>query len=299
MRSTSALGASLNSRWASSKKKASFGFSGSPISGSCSNSSDSIHSRKVAYRRGEFMSLSAARMFTTPLPPTVCMKSVMLSIGSPKNLSPPWVSICSRPRWIAPTLAALMLPYSVVNWLAFSPTYCSMARRSFRSSSSMPLSSAILNTRFSTPAWVSFTSSMRPSSSGPMSDTVARTGWPCSPNTSHSVTGQAAGSGTSMPRSLSVAASFSPTLPFWLMPVRSPLTSAMNTGTPMFDSCSAMVWSETVLPVPVAPVIRPWRLARPGRRVHSMVSWRAIRRGSAMGRSGSYRSAQSNQPPLL
>ena len=36
----------------------------------------------------------------------------------------------------------LMLPYSVVKSLALSPTYCSMARRSFKSSSSRPLSSA-------------------------------------------------------------------------------------------------------------------------------------------------------------
>ncbi len=88
-----------------------------------------------------------------------------------------------------------MLPYWVVNWLALSPTWRSMARRSFRSSSSRPLSSAILNTRFSTPAWVSFRPSIRPSSSGPMSETVARTGWPCSPNTSHRVVGTGEGLG--------------------------------------------------------------------------------------------------------
>ena len=41
----------------------------------------------------------------------------MSSMGSPKNLSPPWASICISPRWMAPTLAALMLPYSVVNSL--------------------------------------------------------------------------------------------------------------------------------------------------------------------------------------
>ena len=46
----------------------------------------------------------------------------MLSMGSPKNFSPPWDSICSSPRWMMPTLAALMLPYWVVNWLALSPT---------------------------------------------------------------------------------------------------------------------------------------------------------------------------------
>ena len=102
----------------------------------------------------------------------------MSSIGSPKKRSPPCASICIRPRWIAPMLAALTLPYSVWNWAALSPTCCSIARRSFRSSSSRPLSSAILNTSCSTPCWISLRSSMRASSSGPMSLTVARTGWP-------------------------------------------------------------------------------------------------------------------------
>ena len=50
--------------------------------------------------------------------------------------------------------------------------------------------------------------------------------------------------------------------PGWLMPARSPLTSAMNTGTPMPESRSAITCSVTVLPVPVAPVIRPCRLAK-------------------------------------
>jgi hypothetical protein len=39
---------SVKSRWASSKKKTIVGLSGSPISGSVSNSSDSSQSRKVA-----------------------------------------------------------------------------------------------------------------------------------------------------------------------------------------------------------------------------------------------------------
>ena len=43
-------------------------------------------------------------------------------------------------------------------------------------------------------------------------------------------------------------------------PVRSPLTSAMKHGTPAFDSCPAISCSVLVLPVPVAPAIRPWRL---------------------------------------
>ena len=98
IRSTSTLGASLNSKCASSKKNTSLGCSRSPTSGSCSNSSDSIHNKKVAYRRGELISLSAARMLMIPLPSTVCIKSLMFSIGSPKNLSAPWLSICSSPR---------------------------------------------------------------------------------------------------------------------------------------------------------------------------------------------------------
>ena len=36
--------------------------------------------------------------------------------------------------------------------------------------------------------------------------------------------------------------------------------SAVNTATPWADSCSASSWSVTVLPVPVAPAMRPWRL---------------------------------------
>jgi hypothetical protein len=61
-------------------------------------------------------------------------------------------------------------------------------------------------------------------------------------------------------------------VPGWLMPVRSPLTSAMNTGTPILLKFSASVCSVTVLPVPVAPVIRPWRLARPGSRSQVVVA---------------------------
>ena len=222
-------------------------------------------------------------MLITPLPPTVCIMSSRFSIGSPKNLSPPWLSSVSRPRWMAPTLAALTLPYCVVNCLAFSPTKLSMLRRSFRSSSSSPLSSAILNTRLSTPVCVSFKSSMRDSSSGPMSLMVARTGWPCSPNTSHRVTGQLVGSGRGRPRSFRMSAILPPMVPCWLMPVRSPFTSLMNTGTPMALKDSASFCSVTVLPVPVAPVISPWRLAKPGRMKVSISPCLAMRMGSAMG----------------
>ena len=47
--------------------------------------------------------------------------------------------------------------------------------------------------------------------------------------------------------------------PVAAMPETSPLTSAMNTGTPCADSCSAMSCSVLVLPVPVAPATSPWR----------------------------------------
>ena len=57
-------------------------------------------------------------------------------------------------------------------------------RRSFMSISVSPFSSATRNATFSTPSCTSFRSSIRDSSSGPISVTVARTGWPCSPNTS-------------------------------------------------------------------------------------------------------------------
>ena len=123
---------------------------------------------------------------------------------------------------------------------------------------------------------------MRPSSSGPMSEMVARTGWPCSPNTSHRVQGQATGSGRAMPRSCSEAASLPPMLPAWLMPVRSPLMSAKNTGTPANEKLSAIFCSVTVLPVPVAPVISPWRLAMPGRREQTVSPCKAIGKAGAM-----------------
>jgi hypothetical protein len=121
-----------------------------------------------------------------------------------------------------------------------------------------------------------------------MSLTVARTGCPdaalSSAKTSQSVAGHAAGAGASMPRSLRIAAIFGLTLPGWVMPVRSPLTSAMNTGTPWRLKFSASVCSVTVLPVPVAPLTRPCRFAIAGRRKHSVPSRRARRIGSAIGR---------------
>src|SRR5690606_11562881 len=137
--------------------------------------------------------------------------------------------------------------------------------------------------RFSTPSWVSFRSSMRDSSSGPRSDTVARIGWPCSPKMSQSVVGLAPQAGSGRPRSARRLASWGDAVPVWEMPERSPLTSAMKTGVPMRENDSARTCSVTVLPVPVAPVMQPWRLASCGSRAAWMSALRAMIRGSAMG----------------
>ena len=187
---------------------------------------------------------------------------------------------------MAPIEAVEMLPYSVVKVFAFSPTYWTMARRSLRSSSSMPLSSAILNTSVNTPVWVSLRLSRRAIRSGPMSEMVARTGWPCSPNTSQNTTVLARGVYSSMPIAARRCISLSDLLPAAPMPERSPLMSATNTGTPMLAKDSASFCRVTVLPVPVAPVMRPWRLASRGSRQmslnRSLSCARAISIGSAM-----------------
>jgi hypothetical protein len=59
------------------------------------------------------------------------------------------------------------------------------------SRSGRPLSSQAEHQR-EHPSWVSFSSSIRDSRSGPSSEMVARTGCPCSPNTSQNVAGEAA-----------------------------------------------------------------------------------------------------------
>ncbi len=203
-------------------------------------------------------SRSAASTLMTPLPfSSVCIMSAMLSIGSPKKASPPCCSSASMPRWIAPIDAAETLPYSVVNVLALSPTCCSIARRSLQSSSRSPLSSATLKTRCSTPSWVSFRPSIRDNSSGPMSEIVARSGCPSLPKTSHRLTGKSWKAGVGSLCCFSRSSSLGDSLPALATPARSPLTSAMNTGTPSNDRCSARPCRLTVLPVPVAPVISP------------------------------------------
>src|SRR5205823_14463065 len=70
--------------------------------------------------------------------------------------------------------------------------------------------------------------------------------------------------------------------PAFARPERSPFTSAMNTGTPIEEKRCARVCSVTLLPVPVAPVMSPWRLASAGRSASSVLSFFATRSGAAM-----------------
>ena len=69
-----------------------------------------------------------------------------------------------------------------------------------------------------------------------------------------------------MPISAMRACSLSFAVPATASPATSPFTSAMNTGTPIREKPSAIVISETVLPVPVAPATSPWRLPNFGSR---------------------------------
>ena len=90
---------------------------------------------------------------------------------------------------------------------------------------------------------------------------VARTGCPCSPNTSQNTTGNWSGS-YSKPKVFARLTKASFASPLAAMPERSPLTSAANTETPARERPSASTCSVTVLPVPVAPATRPCRLAK-------------------------------------
>ena len=107
---------------------------------------------------------------------------------------------------MAPTLAALMLPYAVVNSFALSPTYWSMARRSqVQQQQAVVVGDLEHEVEHAQLRLVQVEHAAQ--QQRPHVDTVARTGWPCSPNTSHSVVGQAPGVGSSSPRSWSTAAS--------------------------------------------------------------------------------------------
>lgn len=99
--------------------------------------------------------------------------------------------------------------------------------------------------------------------SGPNEVTVARTGAPDTfssmpPPSRRNWHGNAVGaqsSSTAVDREVTR----SDVSPATDMPVKSPFTSARNTGTPAADSCSAIPCRVLVLPVPVAPATSPCR----------------------------------------
>ena len=193
----------------------------------------------------------------------------MSSAGSPKNfvgallLPAPAGGAGSRPRSPArccrtcSAASAACLPISSMT-----------ARRSFRSrisiwsSPASRSSSAQRKAMLSTPSCGSVSSSRRESSSGPISCTVARTGWPCSPKMSQNADRKG---GVAVARQADLLGALDEVRlaarPRRRCPTRSPLMSAANTGTPAAEKPSASTCSVTVLPVPVAPVTSPWRLA--------------------------------------
>ena len=136
-----------------------------------------------------------------------------------------------------------------------------MARRSLRSSNNSPSSSASLKAMFKTPSWALLSCRSLVSKNGPISEMVVRSGWPCSPAMSQNSVGKPWGVSSPRPtvraRSLSLASAVAGRL----VPDKSPLTSAKKTGTPRLDKPSASTFTDTVLPVPVAPAINPWRFA--------------------------------------
>ena len=122
---------------------------------------------------------------------------------------------------------------------------------------------AIRKVSVSTPVCVSFKSKSRASNTGPIFSMVVRIGCPCSPYTSKKRTGQP----SNFREVVSICHSvqrFSMNLlnpPVWEIPDKSPFMSAMKQGTPACENVSAKTCKVTVLPVPVAPAIKPWRFA--------------------------------------
>ena len=120
--------------------------------------------------------------------------------------------------------------------------------------------SAKWNTSPSEDSCVSFRSSTFDSRVGPKLVIVARTGTPVPmPPSARNSTGKAVGAQPVSAVSAARWVILSLLVPGWDSPDRSPLMSATTTGTPAADSCSAKPCSVLVLPVPVAPAIRPCR----------------------------------------
>ncbi|CPU29395.1 Uncharacterised protein [Mycobacteroides abscessus] len=239
--SRNAFDASANSRCASSKMNTSLGLSTSPISGSFVNRLARIHIRNVENRTGRAACAPSSTRVMTPLSPDVRIRSFGSISGSPKNVSPPSASRLISARRITPAVAADTPPRFFRSALPSSLVrYVMTARRSFRSCSGSCCWSAQWKINPSVDSWVALSPSTFDSKIGPKLRMVARTGTPIPlvPSDTNSV-GKPVGTQSS-PVSLARAAVLSPASPGWEMPDRSPLTSAMTTGTPAALSCSAI-----------------------------------------------------------
>ncbi len=127
------------------------------------------------------------------------------------------------------------------------------------SSSARSLSSQYAKTIDNTEVCVSFRSRTLPRSSGPNDEIVARTGAPSAPVSESSSTGCEVGVNVHASEAARSWMRASAASPGAARPVRSPFTSATNTGTPAAESWPAMSCRVFVLPVPVAPATSPWR----------------------------------------
>jgi hypothetical protein len=128
------LFASRNRRCASSKKKTSFGLSGSPISGSDSYSEASSHIMNVLNSAGRSCISASSRTLTIPRPSSVVRrKSATSNSGEPKKASACCCSSSTILRTITPTVAVATPPYSAIFALPSSDDrWLSSARRSSR-----------------------------------------------------------------------------------------------------------------------------------------------------------------------
>src|SRR5262245_2399609 len=199
---------------------------------------------------------------TSPLPSrSTCIRTSSSNSGSPRNAPAPCCSSSTISRNSTPTVAFAMPPYCTSDGApASEDRNWSTARRSEKSTSGSFWSSLNLNTSASTLACVSFRPSTFASSSGPKLETVARSCAPRAPVRLRYSTGRGAPCHAQpVSRARCVTRSFGS--PAAAMPERSPFKSARNTGTPVAENCSATSWSDFVLPVPVAPAIRPCRFA--------------------------------------
>ena len=185
------------------------------------------------------------------------------SSGSPKNVSPPSASRLTSARRITPAVVVDTAPSAFSSGLPSSLVRCVItARRSLRSSSG----SALLIGPVEDQPERGLLGGVEPQHLRQQDRPEAGDGGahrhrrcPRCPATGTRPGRPSAPTCRRCPSARSVI--LSPASPGRDSPDRSPLTSAISTGTPAAESCSAITCSDFVLPVPVAPATRPCRLS--------------------------------------